>query len=115
MEWLQRSNRVTYDRNRAQKAVVKQTTKVAERMADWRWGEWLGNDFDGDKTMFWRGVKLVRKGEQARDEMVKDVNGQILRDGVEVRRRWVEYYEQILNVEDDRKANINVSSDCGCQ
>ena len=29
----------------------------------------------------------MRKGEQARDDMVKDVNGQILRDGVEVRRR----------------------------
>ena len=29
----------------------------------------------------------MRKGGQARDEMVKDVNGQILRDGVEVRNR----------------------------
>ena len=29
----------------------------------------------------------MKKGEQARDEMVKDVNSQILRDGVEVRRR----------------------------
>ena len=28
----------------------------------------------------------MRKGEQARDEMVKDVNDQILRDGMEVRR-----------------------------
>ena len=37
------------------------------------------------KNMFWREVKRVRKGEQAREEMVKDVNGQILRDGVEVR------------------------------
>ena len=27
----------------------------------------------------------MRKGEQARDEMVKDINGHILRDGVEVR------------------------------
>ena len=26
----------------------------------------------------------MRKAEQARDEMIKDVNGQILRDGVEV-------------------------------
>ena len=43
--------------------------------------------------MFWKEVKQVRKGEQARDEMVKDVNGQILRDGVEVRRRWAEYFE----------------------
>ena len=35
---------------------------------------------------FPREVKRVRKGEQARDEMVKDMNGQILRNGVEVRR-----------------------------
>ena len=32
-----------------------------------------------------------RKGEQARDEMVKDVNCQILCDGVEVMRRWAAY------------------------
>ena len=55
-------------------------------MADWRWGEW-GNNFEGNKKMFWKEVKREKKGEQARDETVKDVNGQILRDGVEVRRR----------------------------
>ena len=48
------------------------------------------------------------KGEQARDEMVKDVKGQILHDGVEVRRTWSEYFEQVLNVADVREANINV-------
>ena len=36
--------------------------------------------------MFWREVKRVRKGEQTRDKMVKHVNAQIVRDGVEVRR-----------------------------
>ena len=45
------------------------------------------------------------------DEMVKDVNGQISRNGVEVRRRWAEYFEQVLNVEDVREANINVVGD----
>ena len=39
---------------------------------------------------------------------MNDVNGQILRDGVEVRRRWAEYFEQVLNVADVREANINV-------
>ena len=29
----------------------------------------------------------MRKGEQASEQMVKDENGQILRDGVEVRRK----------------------------
>ena len=49
----------------------------------------------------------MRKCEQARDEMVKDVKGQILRDGVEV-WRWAEYVEQVLNVADIKEANINV-------
>ena len=39
---------------------------------------------------------------------VKDVNVPILRDGVEVRRRWAEYFEQVLNVSNVREANINV-------
>ena len=68
----------------------------------------MGNDFEGNKNMFFKDVKRMRKGEQARDEMVKNVNGQILRDGVEVRRKWAEYFEQLLNVEDVREANINV-------
>ena len=50
----------------------------------------------------------MRKGEQARDEMAKNVNGQMLRYGVEVRRRWAEYFEQVLNVADDTEAIINV-------
>ena len=77
-------------------------------MVDRRWGERLGNDLDGNKKMFWKQVKRVRKGEQAREEMVKDVSCQILRDGVEVRRRWAQYFEQVLNVADVREANINV-------
>ena len=86
-EWLQRRDRVTYDRYREQKAVVKQRVEVGKRMADWSQGDRLENDFEIKKNMFWRDVKRVRKGEQARAEMLKDVNGQILRYGVEVRRR----------------------------
>ena len=71
-------------------------------------GERLGNYFEGNKKMFWKEAKRVRKGEQAREELVKNVNGQILSDGVYVRRRWAEYFEQVLNVADVRKANINV-------
>ena len=40
--------------------------------------------------------------------MVKDVNGQILLDGVEVRRRWADYFEQVLNEADVREKNMNV-------
>ena len=87
---------------------MKLAVQVAKRMADRRWGEQLGNNFEGNKKMFWREVKRVRKSEQARDEMVKDVNCQILRDGIEVIRRWAEYFEPVLNVADVREVNINV-------
>ena len=40
--------------------------------------------------------------------MVMDVNNQILCDGVEVRKRWPEYFEQVLNVADVWESNINV-------
>ena len=66
---------------------MKWAVKVLKRMMDWRWGERLGNVFEGNKKMFWKEVKRVRKGEQARDEIIKVVNCQILCDGVEVRRR----------------------------
>ena len=107
-EWLQRRDRVTYDRYRTQRVAVKRAVQVAKIMADRRWGERLGNDFEGNKKMFRKEVKRVRKGEQVRDKMVKDVYSEILRDGVEVRRRGAEYFEQVLNVADVSEANISV-------
>ena len=52
VELLQRRDRVTYDRYRAQRVVVKLTVQAAKRMADRRWGDRLGNDFEGNKKMF---------------------------------------------------------------
>ena len=77
-ECLQRTNRVTYARYWAQRVVVKRAVQVAKRMTDWRLGERLADDFEGNKKMFWKEVKGVKKGEQAREETVKNVNGQIV-------------------------------------
>ena len=41
----------------------------------------MGNDFHGNKKIFWKMVKRVKEGEMAKDEMVKDVNGQIFAGG----------------------------------
>ena len=81
---------------------MKRAVQVTKRMADRRWGKRLGNDFEGNKKMFWKEVQRVKKGEQSRDEVENYINGQILRDGVEVRRRWAAYFEQLLNVADVR-------------
>ena len=54
--------------------------------------------------------KKVGNGEVTKlvYKMVKDVTSQILLDGVEVRRRWAEYFEQVLNVEEVSEAHINL-------
>ena len=82
---------------------------------EWRSGDgesdWGMISCKGNKTMFRKEVKRVRKREQARIKMVKDVNGQMLRDGVESTRRWAGYFKQVLNVEDARDGNINVIGD----
>ena len=41
----------------------------------------------------------MRKGG-SRTEIVKDVNGRLLR-GSEARKRWAEYFEELLNVQED--------------
>ena len=51
-ESLQSRDKLTNDRYRAQRVDVKRAVKVAKRMADWRWGERLGNNFEGNKMMF---------------------------------------------------------------
>ena len=86
--YTQRRDRVIYNRYRTQREVAKRAVKVAKRMADWRWGEDSGMISRKTKIFFLKEVMRLRKGEQTRDEMVKDVNGQIFRDCEEVRRRW---------------------------
>ena len=49
--------------------------------------------------------RRVRKGGLRTEEAVKDVNGQLLR-GNEARKRWTEYFEELLNVQEDREADI---------
>ena len=39
------------------------------------------------------------------EKIVKDVNGRLSR-GKEARKRWTEYFEELLNVQEDREANI---------
>ena len=54
----------------------------------------------------------MRKGGLRTEETVKDVNGWVLR-GNEARERWAEYFEELLNVQEDREAYIVAVGVCG--
>ena len=83
--------------------VQRQADKIVKMIADWWWSELLGNDFYGNKNVFFKEVQHVNKGEQIlnlKGEDVKDVKVKYCDD---VRKRWVECFEKVLYVEDDRE------------
>ena len=53
----------------------------------------------------------MRKGGLRTEETVKDVNG-LLSRGNEARKRWTEYFEELLNVQEDREADIVAVRGC---
>ena len=56
----------------------------------------------------------MRKGGSTTEKRVKDVNGRLLR-GNEARKRWAEYFEELLNVQENREADIVAVGVFWCQ
>ena len=106
-EWLQCDSFESYERYKEKKAEVKREVKEAKRAADFRWSQGFGSDYERDRKKFWKEVKRVRRGGSRNEETVKDGNGRSVK-GNEARKRWAEYFESLLNVEDDREADVLV-------
>lgn len=104
--WLQNRCRAVYESYKVLRNEVKRAVRRAKKEADCRWGEKLVEDFSTNKRMFWREVKRTRKGVDVREEKVKDENGHVLTDGVEVCERWREYFDGLLNVSESGSAVI---------
>ena len=48
----------------------------------------------------------MRKGKQDEGMRVKDKDGNMLVEGNAVRKRWAEYFDELMNVEDDLQESI---------
>ena len=104
-EWLQCGSRVKYERYKILNVEVKRKVNDAKEAANDRWGRDFGTAYEENKKKFWKELKRIRKGESRVEERVKDRNGQLLQ-GEDARKRWAEYFESLLNVIDDRVAEI---------
>ena len=103
-EWLQ-CNNVKYERYREKNVEAERKVEEAKRMSNFKWGQDFDRSYEESKKKFWKEVRRVRKGGLRTEETVKDVNGRLLR-GNEARKRWAEYFEELLNVQEDREADI---------
>ena len=104
-EWLQCNSMEKYERYREKNVETKRKVEEAKRMSNLKWGQDFDRSYEENKKKFWNEVRRVRKGGLRTEETVKDVNGWLLR-GNEVRKRWAEYFEEFLNVQEDRESEL---------
>ena len=104
-EWLQCNSVEKHERYREKNVEAKRKVEEAKRMSNFKWGQDFDRSYEENKKKFWKEVRRVRKGGLRMEETVKDVNGRLLR-GNEARKRWAEYFEELLNVQEDREADI---------
>ena len=60
-------------------------------MSNFKWGQDFNRSYQENKKKISKEVKRVRKDGSRTEEIVKDINGWLLR-GNEARKRWVEYF-----------------------
>ena len=106
-EWLQCNSMEKYERYREKNVETKRKVEEAKRMSNFRLGQDFNMLYEENKKKFWKKVGRVRKGGSRTEETVKDVNRWLLR-GNYARKRWAEYFEELLNVQEDREADIMV-------
>ena len=85
-EWLQCNSMEKYEKHREKNVETKRKVEEAKRMSNSKWGQDFDRSYQENKKKFWKEVRRVRKGGSRREEIVKDVNGRLLR-GSEARKR----------------------------
>ena len=104
-EWLQCNSIEKYERYREKNVETKRKVEEVKRMSNFQWGQDLDRSYEENRKKFWQEVRRVRKDGLRTEETVKDVNGRLLR-GNEARKRWAEYFEELLNVQEDKEVDI---------
>ena len=73
---------------------------------DERDGIQLSRKFRDNKKLFWSNVNMKRKDRGQMNMQVRDSDGNIVTDASDVKQRWKEYFEWLLNVDDGRRAEL---------
>ena len=97
-----------HERYREKNVESERKVEEAKRMSNFKWGQDFDRSYEENKKKFW---KEVRKGGSRTEETVKDVNGRLLR-GNEARKRWAENFEDLLNVQEDKRGRYSGSRRC---
>ena len=102
-------------RNGCSVTVWRSMTDIERKMwnSNFKWGQDFNRSYE-NKKKFWEEVRRVRKGGSITEETVKDINRRLLRRK-KARKGWAEYFEELLNVQEDKEADIVAVGGFRCQ
>ena len=104
--WLKCKTEEKYALYKEERKSVKLKVKREKRKADERWGRKVSEKYETNKKLFWKELKDVRKNSDSEVVRVKDENGNVVGGEQEVKERWKRYFDSLLNVVDEREANV---------
>ena len=70
----------------------------------------MTQDVNGNKKLFWKEVSKLNGGKLENSNKIKDGNGRLILEEVEVWRIWKEYYEDLYKI--DIQEQVAVQSTC---
>jgi hypothetical protein len=99
-KWLLKKDQDSREEYKRKRGEASRAIAECKKEANKRWGVRVTSEFRESKKMFWKSVNRRRKPQEKLEIVVKDAKRE------QVAERWSEYFESLLNVEDDRRANL---------
>lgn len=65
--------------------------------------------FQDQWKYFWKEIMGLRKGASKKEERVEEVDGRLLMERKAGERRWAEYSEGLLSVDEDKETEVVIS------
>ena len=106
--WEEDNNHQTREDYRRTKRVAKRMVAIAKGETKREWYEMMGTP-EGEKIIY----KIAESRRRSRQDVgevgiIKDENGNILIEEEKVKRRWKEYFSQLLNTENECEELDNI-------
>ena len=75
----------------------------------------MNQDVNGHRKLFWKEVSKVIGGKLENYSRIKDGNGGLALEEVEVCRNWKEYFEDLCNVDTQKQVAAHICGFDGAQ
>ena len=100
---------------RKEKIRVKRCIIQSKKEINDIFGRKMNEDNNGNRKLLWKEVSKANGGKVANYIRIKDGNGRLGLEEVEVRRIWKEYFEELYNIDTQEQFAIHMCGFDGIQ